>query len=83
MICTDNTEQPKCEFNSMVVPRVEEMVTANTRSCRFVDDDECSLTFVYGFRDYTGELQVGINTDLTTSCLDPGVGAGDKGMWQF
>ena len=73
-ICTDKTGQPKCKFNSMVVPRVEEMVTANTRSCRFVADDECSLTFVYGFRDYTGELQVRINTDLTISCLDPRCG---------
>ena len=82
-ICTDKTGQPKCEFNSMVVPRAEKMANANTRTCRFVNDDGCSLTFVYGFRDYTGELQVRINTDLTISCLEPGVGAGDRGMWQF
>ena len=83
MICTDNTRQPKCEFNSVVVPRAEELVNGNERICRFVDDDGCRFTFIYGYKNETGELQVRINTDLTLSCFTAGLGAGDKGMWEF
>ena len=84
-ICTDKTGQPKCEFNSNVVPNAEEMVRGNVKICTFFDDDSCRFTFVYGFTDETGELQVRIVliTDLTISCFDAGVDAGDKGMWEF
>ena len=82
-ICTDNTGQPKCEFNSNVVPNAEEMVRGNEKICTFFDEDSCRFTFVYGFTDETGELRVRIITDLTISCFDAGMDAGDKGMWEF
>ena len=73
MICADNTGQPKCEFNSVVVPRAEDLVTANERICKFVDDDNCRFTFVYGYRNKTGQ-KVRMNTDLTISFLGPRCG---------
>ena len=84
-VCADQTGRAKCEFNSMVVPKPEDMVNANERICTFVDDDGCRSTFVYGFTDETGELRVRINSDLllTVSRFDAGVGGGDKGMWEF
>ena len=68
----------------MVVPKAEDMVNANERICTFSDDDGCRSTFVYGYRDETGELQVRINTNLliTIPRFDAGVGRGDKGMWE-
>ena len=84
-VCVDQSGRAKCEFNSMVVPKAEDMVNANKRICTFFDDDSCRSTFVYGFMDETGELRVRINTDLllTVSRFDAGVGGGDKGMWEF
>ena len=84
-VCADQSGRAKCEFDSMVVPKAEDMVNANERICTFVDVDGCRLTFVYGFTDETGELQVIINTDLLlrVSCFDAGVGGGNKGMWKF
>ena len=63
-ICTDETGEPKCEFNSIVVPKAEDMVNADERTCTFIDDDDCRFTFVYGYKNETGELQVRIVKDL-------------------
>merc|ERR1712001_164849 len=52
------TGEPKCEFNSIVVPKAEDMVNADERTCTFIDDDDCRFTFVYGYKNETGELQV-------------------------
>ena len=73
MISADNTGQPKCEFNSVVVPRAEDLVTAEERICKFVDDGGCRFTFVYGYRNETGQ-KVRMNTDLTISFLGPRCG---------
>ena len=84
-VCADQSGRAKCEFNSMVVPKAEDMVNANERICTFVDDDGCRSTFVYGFTDETARLWVIINTDLLlrVSCFDAGEGGGNKGMWEF
>ena len=66
-ICADKTRQPKCEFNSIVVPKAEDMVNADERTCTFIDDDDCRFTFVYGYKNETGELQVRTSTDLTVN----------------
>merc|ERR1740123_621760 len=57
-ICTDEAGEPKCEFKSIVVPKAEDMVNADERTCTFIDDDDCRFTFVYGYKNETGELQV-------------------------
>merc|ERR1712088_579286 len=36
----------------------EDMVNADERTCTFIDDDDCRFTFVYGYKNETGELQV-------------------------
>ena len=64
-ICTDEAGEPKCEFNSIVVPKAEDMVNADERTCTFIDDDDCRFTFVYGYKNETGELQVRMNKDLS------------------
>jgi len=57
-ICTDEDGMPKCDFKSIVVPKAEDMVNADERTCTFIDDDDCRFTFVYGYKNETGELQV-------------------------
>ena len=83
-ICTDETGEPKCEFNSIVVPKAEDMVNADERTCTFIDDDDCRFTFVYGYKNETGELQVRIVKDLAVDSLllvfFAGVGSGDERM---
>ena len=56
--CSNENRDPKCNFNAMMVPDLEMIVTADSRTCTFVDDDGCRFTFVYGHRYETGELQV-------------------------
>ena len=66
-ICTDEAGEPKCEFTSIVVPKAEDMVNADERTCTFIDDDDCRFTFVYGYKNETGELQVRTSNDFTVN----------------
>ena len=38
--------------------KVEDKIIDKEISCTFLDDDDCRFTFVYGYRNDTGELQV-------------------------
>lgn len=48
----------KCPFEPIVVEKAEEKVVDDERICTFIDDDDCRFTFVYGYRNDTGQLQV-------------------------
>merc|ERR1740123_2927093 len=39
-------------------PFKPEIVQKDERLCTFIDDDDCRFTFVYGYKNETGELQV-------------------------
>ena len=47
-----------CPFEPMIVHNVEEYVRNDEILCTFVDKDDCILSFVYGNKRSTGELQV-------------------------
>eukprot|EP00092_Neocalanus_flemingeri_P010016 GFUD01010796.1.p1 GENE.GFUD01010796.1~~GFUD01010796.1.p1 ORF type:complete len:824 (-),score=173.21 GFUD01010796.1:871-3342(-) len=47
-----------CPFKAEVVEKAEELVNTDERLCTFIDDDDCRFTFVYGYKNETGELQV-------------------------
>jgi len=47
-----------CAFRPEIVEKAEELVQNDERLCTFIDDDDCRFTFVYGYRNETGELQV-------------------------
>jgi len=51
-------ECDKCPFTPIVVEKVEDKIIDKEISCTFLDDDDCRFTFVYGYRNDTGELQV-------------------------
>ena len=60
--CTDqDTGEEKCPFNVEMVAKAEDQVKGDERTCTFIDDDDCRFTFVYGYKNETGELQVGRN----------------------
>ena len=67
-ICTDEDGMPKCDFKSIVVPKAEDMVNADERTCTFIDDDDCRFTFVYGYKNETGELQVRTMSSMYIQC---------------
>ncbi|XP_023340039.1 integrin beta-PS [Eurytemora carolleeae] len=48
----------KCPFTPIVVEKAEDMIIDKEISCTLLDDDDCRFTFVYGYRNDTGELQV-------------------------
>lgn len=52
----------KCPFdigNGLeIVEKAEEFVHEDERLCTEIDDDECRFTFVYGYNNKTGQLQV-------------------------
>jgi len=57
--CTDqDTGEEKCPFNVEMVAKAEDQVKGDERTCTFIDDDDCRFTFVYGYKNETGELQV-------------------------
>ena len=68
-ICTDEDGMPKCDFKSIVVPKAEDMVNADERTCTFIDDDDCRFTFVYGYKNETGELQVRTMSSMYCTCV--------------
>jgi len=47
-----------CPFKPEIVEKAEEEVKNDERLCTFIDDDDCRFTFVYGYKNDTGELQV-------------------------
>ena len=47
-----------CNFEPIPVERAEEYVQDDEKLCTFFDDDECQATFVYGYSNSTGRLQV-------------------------
>ena len=40
------------------VEKAEEYLVNDHRLCTFIDDDDCRATFVYGYHNATGNLQV-------------------------
>ena len=40
------------------VDRAEDYIDVDERLCSFIDDDDCRATFVYGYHNLTGQLQV-------------------------
>jgi len=52
----------KCPFdigNGLeIVEKAEEFVHEDERLCTEIDDDDCRFTFVYGYNNKTGQLQV-------------------------
>ena len=48
----------KCLFEVVPVPKAEDYIINDERLCSFIDDDDCRATFVYGYKNDTGELQV-------------------------
>lgn len=48
----------KCSFEVIEVEKAEDFVVDDERLCNFIDDDECRATFVYGYHNSTGQLQV-------------------------
>jgi len=52
----------KCEFKKIEVEKAEEFIIEDERLCSFIDDDDCRATFVYGYHNLTGELQVWVQT---------------------
>eukprot|EP00092_Neocalanus_flemingeri_P016472 GFUD01017825.1.p1 GENE.GFUD01017825.1~~GFUD01017825.1.p1 ORF type:complete len:278 (-),score=51.40 GFUD01017825.1:117-950(-) len=47
-----------CRFTPVIVDKAEEFVQNDERLCIFFDDDDSRITFVYGYQEDTGELQV-------------------------
>jgi len=47
-----------CPFKPEIVEKAEDLVQNDERLCTFIDDDDCRFTFVYGYKNETGELQV-------------------------
>lgn len=49
-----------CEFKDRIVEveKAEDYIIEDERLCSFIDDDECRATFVYGYQNATGKLQV-------------------------
>jgi len=48
----------ECPFEPELVEKAEDKIVDKEISCTFLDDDDCRFTFVYGYRNDTGELQV-------------------------
>ena len=44
------------------VEKAEDYIIDDERLCTFIDDDECRATFVYGYHNATGRLQVWVQT---------------------
>jgi len=49
-----------CPFTPEIVDKAEDQVVTDQRICTFIDDDDCRFTFVYGYENKTGTLQVWI-----------------------
>ena len=47
-----------CPFEPEVVEKAEDHVNTDERICTFIDDDDCRFTFIYGYLNDTGKLQV-------------------------
>ena len=45
-------------FQIQEVEKAEDYIIEDERLCTFIDDDECRATFVYGYHNSTGRLQV-------------------------
>jgi integrin beta 1 len=52
----------KCEFEIIEVEKSEDYLIEDERLCSFIDDDDCRATFVYGYHNATGQLQVWVQT---------------------
>lgn len=62
---TDDVGNPlcmKCNFKITEVEKAEDYIIEDERLCTFIDDDECRATFVYGYHNSTGRLQVWVQT---------------------
>lgn len=42
--------------------KAEDYIVDDERLCTFIDDDDCRATFVYGYHNATGQLQVWVQT---------------------
>merc|ERR1719447_2120231 len=47
-----------CPFEPIIVEKAEDLVQNDERLCTFIDDDDCRFTFVYGYKNETGQLLV-------------------------
>lgn len=56
------TCREKCTFELIEVEKAEDYIIDDERLCTFIDDDECRATFVYGYHNATGRLQVWVQT---------------------
>ena len=56
-------------FQIQEVEKAEDYIIEDERLCTFIDDDECRATFVYGYHNSTGRLQVTFNQNYFTSHL--------------
>ena len=56
------TCREKCTFEMIEVEKAEDYIIDDERLCTFIDDDECRATFVYGYHNATGRLQVWVQT---------------------
>lgn len=52
----------KCQFEVTEVEKAEDYILEDERLCSFIDDDDCRATFVYGYHNATGQLQVWVQT---------------------
>ena len=58
----DPAECDKCPFRLndglIVVPKAEDAIKEDERLCTDIDEDQCRFTYVYGYNNLTGKLQV-------------------------
>ena len=47
-----------CAFTPVPVEKAEDYLNDENHICTFFDDDECQATFVYGYNNATGTLEV-------------------------
>ena len=52
------TQCDLCAFTPVPVERAEDYLNDENHICTFFDDDECQATFVYGYNNVTGTLEV-------------------------
>ena len=52
------TQCDLCAFTPVPVERAEDYLNDENHICTFFDDDECQATFVYGYNNATGTLEV-------------------------
>jgi len=58
----DQVECAKCPFRLgdglEAVPKAEDLIKEDERPCTDIDEDQCRFTYVYGYNNLSGKLQV-------------------------